>query len=353
MTFLRPHFEYDAFVSYSHGLPEGDREFPLRDWTLKLIRRLETDIRLVDTEFDDLHIWRDEHIDPTIQLTDELRAKVSHSGVVIIVMSPRYLASAWCKDELDWFKQQVEDRSRDQGRVFIIRAMDTDETKWPDFLRDSRGHALPGFQFHDRQFSPLPYDWRGAGMHRDAYVQVLGRLQTALMLRLRQLRANAERRAKIEAPAANPPAIGPRRVYLHAAPKHAAVCDEIKRLLFEDGIPALSPIADPGRDIAEFARESRARIAAAKRCDALALLRGDDDERFMDDLYEIGVDERDRIEEARGTPLPCAVLDRSGQRLPIDVSGFGIERFDLGSDDWRSKFHLWLERSRAQPRAAI
>jgi hypothetical protein len=353
MAFLRPYFEYDAFVSYSHGLPEGEREFPLRDWTRTLIRRLVTDIKLVDTEFDDLQIWRDENIDPTIQLTDELRAKVSQSGILIIVMSPRYLASAWCKDELDWFKQQVEDRMRDQGRVFVIRAMNTDETKWPDFLRDSRGHALPGFQFHDRHLSPLPYDWRDAGMHRDAYVQVLGRLQTALMLRLRDLRANAQRRASIEAPAAIPPTPGPCRIYLHARPEHAAVCDEVKRLLYQDGIPALSPIADPGRDIADFARESRARIAAARRCDAMALLRGDGDERFMDDLYEIGVDERDRIEEVRGAPLPCAVLDRSGQKLPIDVSGFGIQRFDLGSDDWRGKFHLWLDQGRAWPRAAI
>jgi TIR domain len=261
MAFLRPYFEYDAFVSYSHGLPEGEREFPLRDWTLKLIRRLETDIRLVDTEFDALQIWRDEHIDPTIQLTDELRAKVSQSGILLIVMSPRYLTSSWCKDELDWFKQQVEDRMRDQGRVFVIRAMNTDETKWPDFLRDSRGHALPGFQFHDRQFSPLPYDWRSAGMNRDAYVQVLGRLQTALMLRLRDLRANAERRVTIEAPVAVAPAAGPRRIYLHARPEHAAVCDEIKRLLSQDGIPALSPIADPGRDIADSFKDAQVKLA--------------------------------------------------------------------------------------------
>jgi len=39
------------------------------------------------------------------------------------------------------------------------------------------------------------------------------------------------------------------------------------------------------------------------------------------------------------------VLDRSGGPLPIDVSGYDIERFDLAGDDWRGKFRGWLESS--------
>jgi hypothetical protein len=350
MAFLRPYFEYDVFVSYSHGARRGDAAAPLRDWTLELIRRLETDVRLIDTGFDDLHIWRDEQIDPTIHLTEELRGKVKSSGILLIVMSPRYLASSWCRDELDWFRQQVQDRERDQGRVFVVRAVPSEETAWPDFLRDSRGHALPGFQFHDNRDS-MPYGWRGSNINPDAYVMQLGRLQTALMRRLRELRANAERRARIEAPATPALAAAPRPIYLHARREHAAICDEIKRTLTQDGIPSVTPVPDPGRDIADFRRESRTRIETAKRCDALALIRGDGNERFIDELNEIGIDERERIEAARGVPLPCAVLDRSGQALPIDLSGFGIERFDVGHDDWRGKFHVWLGQVRARPAA--
>lgn len=235
--------------------------------------------------------------------------------------------------------------------MFVICALPTDETTWPDFLRDTRGHALPGFQFHDKQDS-MPYGWRGAGTNRDAYVQELWRLNGALVKRLRELRANVERRAKAEAPAPAAPAAGPRRIYLHARPEYATVCDEVKRALSQDGIAPLSAVADPGRDMADWTRESRARIETAKRCDALALVRGDGDERFIDDLFEIGVDERERIQSARGAPLPCAVLDRSGQLLPVDLSGFGIERFDLGRDDWRGKFHGWLDQSRGPVVAA-
>ena len=172
------------------------------------------------------------------------------------------------------------------------------------------------------------------------------------MRRLRELRANAERRAR-GAGANSCGAAGRRRGHLSPRPSGIrSICDEVKRALSQDGIAAVSPVPDHGRDIADWRRESRARIETAKRCDALALLRGDGDELFIDDCMEIGIDERERIESARGAPLPCAVLDRSGQALPVDVSGFGIERFDLGRDDWRGKFHGWLNQNRARPAAA-
>jgi hypothetical protein len=113
----------------------------------RILGAVRATIRSVDPEFDQLHIWRDEHIDPTIHLTDELRAKVTQSGILMVVMSPRYLGSAWCKDELEWFRRQVEERRRDQGRVFVVRALPTPESSWPEFLRDERGHALVGFRF--------------------------------------------------------------------------------------------------------------------------------------------------------------------------------------------------------------
>lgn len=349
MAFLLPHFEYDAFVSYSHGVVGPDADAPLRDWTFELIHRLETDIRAVDVEFDNLHLWMDEKIDPTIHLTDELRGKVKSAGILLIVMSPRYLTSSWCKDELEWFKQQVLERERDQGRVFVIRALRTDDNQWPDFLRDARGHTLVGFLFHDKQDS-MPYGWRGSGQHREAYVRELWRLQTALTRRLRELRTNAERRSKPQTPRTISSAPGQKRIYLHARPENAIVYDEVKRVLMQDGIAPLSTVADPGRDIADWMRESRARIETAKRCDALALVRADGDEKFIGDLLEIGIDERERIQSARGAALPCAILDRSGENLPIDVSGYGIERFDVGHESWRGQFQSWLNQT--QERAA-
>jgi TIR domain-containing protein len=345
MAFLSPYFEYDVFVSYSHGKTTGQPDSPLMRWSHALIRELEAEIHAVGVEFDSLHVWRDEHIDPTIHLTDELRGKVSSSGILMIIMSPRYLASTWCKDELDWFRQQVQDRSRDQGRVFVIRALPTDEAEWPEFLRDDRGHAMIGFRFHDTKDS-MPYGWRETQTTSEAYIRQLWQLQVALSKRLRELRANTEYRLKAQAPATGATASGPRRIYLHARAEHAPMCEDVRRVLSQDGIAPLTATIDPGRDIADWSRESRARVETAKRCDALVLVRQDGNERFVGDLLEIGVDERERIQSARGTPLPCAVLDRSGQALPIDVSPFGIEHFDIRADGWGGQFRGWLDKTR-------
>ncbi len=352
MAFLLPHYEYDVFVSYSHGRREANGGAPLKDWTLELVSKLATDIPTVDPEFDALNIWVDRQLDPTIHLTPELRAKVTQSAILMVVMSPLYLNSSWCKDELEWFKRQVQDRLRDQGRVFVVRAVDSDVSKWPDLLRDERGHALVGFGFHGTD-DPLPYRYRDSREHNEAYVRELGRLRGALMKRLRELRADRERRDQRTAEQATAPPGGPKTIYLHARVEDVPVREELKKILVGDGILPLTPVSDPSRDLADLTRESRVRIEMAKRCDALTLLRGDSDEHFVGDLIDIGFHERDRMQIARGAPLPCAVLDRSGGKsLPIDVSGHEIERFDLGSSNWRGEFRSWLDKSRVKAATA-
>ncbi len=347
MAYLAPHFEFDVFVSYSHGDPLGHGDSPLKRWTAKLVHELTSEICSVDTEFDDLQVWLDEQTDPTARLTDELRHKVTSSGILMIVMTPRYLASCWCRDELEWFRQQVHDRSRDQGRVFVIRALPTVESEWPEFLRDQRGHSLVGFRFHDPQ-SNMPYGWRDIRETDEEYVRQLWRLQTALTKRLRELRELAADRARAQqqAAAVAPRPDGSRRIYVHLRADQAPVRTELQRQLTQYGITPLSPTIETGTELSDWARESKTRFEAARRCDALALVRDDSDDSFVGELLDIGVDERERIQAARGSSLPCAVFDSSGTALPIDVSPYGIERFDVGQSDWGAAFSAWLNNSR-------
>jgi hypothetical protein len=374
MAYLAPHFQYDAFVSYSHGDPGRTGDSPLKSWTNRLVADLTSEILAVDPEFDQLSIWHDEQIDPTSDLTEGLREHIRSSGILIIVMSPRYLKSRWCTDELGWFREQIQDRSRDQGRVFVVRQLPTNEAEWPDFLRDQRGNAPIGFRFHDPQ-SSMPYGWRGIQDADKDFVQELWRLQTALTKRLRELRLRLDTRAPVAAAAAiapaaaappamsavtvatavgaapadiaAAPAVAPSgRIYLHARAGDASVAGDVQRRLKPLGINLMSTGSGAGHELADWVRESKARFELAKRCDALALVRPDSDDRFVGDLLDIGVDERERIQAARGAPLPCAVFDRSGADFPIDVSPYGIKRFDLASTDWDAAFTAWLRETR-------
>jgi hypothetical protein len=95
-SYLAPLFDPDVFVSYSHGDPIEGRA-PLRDWTQALIQRLQDRLHALETEFDDLRLWMDPLVDPTADLTEELREKASASGVLMkdsrIGSSPRCAAA--------------------------------------------------------------------------------------------------------------------------------------------------------------------------------------------------------------------------------------------------------------------
>jgi hypothetical protein len=342
MAYLSPHYGFDVFVSYSHGDPRRRGDSPLKRWTHALIGKLEEDILALNTEFDDLEIWRDAQIDPTAHLTEEIRGKVRASSILMIIMSKRYLASSWCNDEREWFSDQIRDRTLDQGRVFIVHAQATDSNAWPPFLRDERGHAMLGFQFFDPR-DEHPFGWNGSIDNNEPFRKELSRLSTVLTRRLRELRQRAEARAAATAAAAAPgPANLAPRLFVHANALDSAARDKLTAELEEDGIFPIT-VADPKESgWADWAQESRARIEAAKRCNAMALVRVDARPEFVGELLDVGIDERERIQTERGSALPCAVLDRSGERLPIDVSRRGIAHFDIGRESWRKDFHAWL-----------
>ena len=349
MGHLAPYFDPDVFVSYSHGDP---RAGCLKDWTQGLIEELRSQILDLDPEFKALSIWMDAQIDPTVHLTPELRAKVSASGVLMIVMTKHYLDSSWCKAELEWFQQQIKDRAGDAGRVFVIRAQKTEVNEWPQFLCDEQRHPLIDFTFHDQE-NGMPLGFPHLQQSDLEFRKELVRLHTALTKRMRELRQRAEQRSRAETPRQAPPvAVGSRRVYLHSPPESEAARADIGRALSCDGIATLTAERDDGPRLADMQRESKLRIEAAKRCEALARLRADDSDRFVGDLIEIGVDERERIETARGAPMPCAVLDKTGEKLPLDVSGYRIDRFDVNRDTWRGEFRRWLDAARASPLGA-
>ncbi len=351
MSFLAPFYDYDVFVSYSHGDPRSSGGTPLKHWTVGLIRELTAEIRDYDDEFDDLHIWFDEQIDPTAHLTEELRRKVKSAAILLIVMSPRYLSSSWCNDERQWFEEQIATRSHEHGRVFVIHALPTDAEKWPAFLRDERGNAMVGFRFYDSAEGdrPRPYGW-GLPNIREGGVkfnQQLSTLETALTKRLREIRHRATAEAAPRPAAAVLPNGGAQRVYLHVRQDHRDLCDRVRGSLAQDGITALGPV-DPVAFLGQQAKERESRIALVQHCAALALVRSDDDATFIGDLLDIGVEERMRLQDKRGgVPLPCAILDGSGRNLPFDVSPFGIRRFDLASESWHGEFRGWVTEAQA------
>ena len=114
MPYLNPPLIHDVFVSYAHGTKH------LKKWSQQLADELKEDILGFHGEFDDLEIFIDTNLDPAMPLTDQLEDSVRASGLLLVVMSARYLESSWVKDELQWFEDEIKQcQSKEIGRAHV------------------------------------------------------------------------------------------------------------------------------------------------------------------------------------------------------------------------------------------
>ncbi len=350
MAYLSPRFDHDVFVSYSHADPDGIGRSPFKTWSQLLVTELIAEIRSLSADFRAIDVFIDRDLDPTTTLTDELKRRVDRSAVLMILMSEYYLESVWCAAERDWFDRQVRDRRDMTSRVFVIRAVPTDEARWPHSLRDSGGHALPGFRFHPPPERPddvvAPYGFPDLVERNEAFRRELAQLRTWLTRRLRELRA-----AQATDAAKSTTAVPPRssRLYLHAPSADDAVRAQIAAQLREAGYIVVEPAGTPqlGDPLRNSLVERDARLAAARRCDALLMVRARAESSFdQGDLFDIGVDEREQIEAARGAAMPAAILDLA-ETPPPAMEAFGVSRLDARAHGWTQALASWLRQALA------
>lgn len=95
-------FERHAFISYAHI----DNELLATDkdgWVTRFHKVLAQ--MLAGRLGEKVNIWRDDALRPGIKFPAEIEDKLRDTAVLISVLSPRYLKSDWCRDELDHFCQ--------------------------------------------------------------------------------------------------------------------------------------------------------------------------------------------------------------------------------------------------------
>ena len=138
-------YQHDVFVSYAHG-PQ------LSPWSKALCTQLTDTLNdvLERKGARGVNVWMDDQLEGNVGLTEQLKARVEGSAVIVIIMSSLYLDSSWCADEARWFAEICKRRSDGGDRLFVVRYRETDERRWPEFLKDSRGKGLEGYRFYAR-----------------------------------------------------------------------------------------------------------------------------------------------------------------------------------------------------------
>src|SRR6185436_14542496 len=104
---------YDIFVSYAHA-DDADVEIPwVRRFVGTLTKKVSTLLRR------DANFFFDERIEVGTDVPRELLDGVNASRILMVILSPRYLASPWCRTELAGF---LDRRHPAKRSILVIEA---------------------------------------------------------------------------------------------------------------------------------------------------------------------------------------------------------------------------------------
>jgi hypothetical protein len=366
VSYVGEPFSHDIFVSYSHSDVDGADRSKLKQWSLGFVRELESELK----EFpfgSEVRLFVDEDdrpsqgVDPMSPLTAQLRREIGRSAILVVLMSDRYLASPWCRDEREWwFDAQRQLRIPTEGRVAVVRVWPTEQA-WPSALADERGEELVGFCFFDRARAkerPQPYGWPipgpdTGGPFRDQLLDLVG----ALKQRLEAVhRTAAERRRAYEEALRLQQGTG-HVIYLHGRAEHVKAWERTSQTLLDSGF-AVVP-TEPEAAVADFARLQKIRaqrVALMSECDALLLVGVGDATDIDADLVVIGRNDRHSARAISNRLLPCAIVDSTGSvatnRRRLAAQRLSVDWIDASSDVWNPSIQDWLGRT-ARAEAAI
>ncbi len=361
MAYVGAPFEYDLFISYSHG-DDGKGNGILQPWSAAFAAALENELRADRRIRQALKVFLDsnerpgEGVDPMAGLTPQLEKHIGGSAVLVVLMSPDYLASQWCAREREWWcRRQAELGMPTDERIAVVHIWPTSEP-WPADLCDPQGEPLVGFAFHDDSAGaarPLGWTDPAGEFGREfkvALVGIAGRVSTRLVA----LKAQAEALAKAHQEAAKLQQQGGQSIYLHGRVAQKKAWERAAIALADKGYAVLPGEPDPAVTDPQASLELRERrVDALGACDALLLL-GTDDGRTLDiDMVAVGRHDRHSARARSNRLLPCGVLDTVGAPIATMVRkatarNLQAEWLDGTKDPWIPGVQKWLAAKGAE-----
>jgi hypothetical protein len=310
MPYLAPDFRHDVFVSYAHGDFERAGTSYLKEWSLAFKRELEAELRY-EFASNNISIFIDENkrpdqgLDKNDPLTAQLRAAASGAALLLILMSPYYLASDWCRDELSWWRDQTKAEAFPEvsNRILVAYIWPTRDLPWPEVLCDERGNPQPGVLFH-RPLGARPFDWPdptgAAGDFRIAILELTGQIKK----RIDKLSEARVRKRQAAASSARLVDGAGQAIYLHARQRDKArwraAYDELDCAGFT--VFPLAPQNEYDDPRLEIDAQTEI-IRTLSGCDGLLLVPGDEPKSLQADLAVVGHQWRNSARARRHKPL--------------------------------------------------
>ena len=122
-------FAHDVFISYAHvdDLPlDPARPGQSVGWVTTLVQHLENFLGQEIGRAEGFTVWRDKYnLRGNNSLTPEIKAELERTALFIAILSPGYIASAWCPDEARFFAQRFAGDLA--GRALVVEKAKLDD----------------------------------------------------------------------------------------------------------------------------------------------------------------------------------------------------------------------------------
>ena len=97
-----PSYAHDIFVSYAQVDDLSDDD-GVDGWVTTLIKRLRNRLAQLLGRQDNFSLWCDHHLSHHVNITPEIMGTLENTATLVVVFSPGYLESPWCKRERETF----------------------------------------------------------------------------------------------------------------------------------------------------------------------------------------------------------------------------------------------------------
>ena len=138
MAFV-PSYEHDIFVSYAHvdDIPDPNVE---KGWVTTLVEVLRNRLTRKLGREEEYSLWIDHQLARYIQITPDIIDTVQNTAILLVILSPGYMASEWCQRERNAYLNMVQERAGSDLGVFIVEYTKIDER--PAEFKDVSGYRF-------------------------------------------------------------------------------------------------------------------------------------------------------------------------------------------------------------------
>ena len=254
-----------VFISYAHA---DDRPFDedAPGWVSYFVDKL---INAVGRHAggSQVDFWMDPRLEPQRRVNDELRRRIRESRVILSFLSPRYLESVWCREEMATFVAEVGG-GVSADRVFLVEVLPTERSRWHTAIQD-----LSPVTFWTKSLTrpePRTLGWPLPNVKGDRdYWDEINSLASILARQIRNLppepatptQAPATATPSPPPPPSGPGSDAPLSVLINADPLDRDLGKQAQEILGEldvDAILAAQPL--PGQPPAEYRQQLEATL---------------------------------------------------------------------------------------------